>query len=187
MVRKVLIGVGVVVVLLGIVIATRPGDFRIERSAVIAAPPETVFAQVDDFHKWSAWSPWDKLDPQMKRTYTGPAHGKGAVYEWTGNKEVGEGRMTIEESVMASKIGIKLEFLKPFAATNETTFTFTPAPEGTKVLWAMEGHNDFMGKAFGLFMNMDKMVGGDFERGLANLKQVAESAKNVESPKSENP
>jgi hypothetical protein len=174
MAKKILIGViGLIAVLL-IVVATRPSTFRVERSITVAAPPETVFAQVNDFHAWDAWSPWAKLDPQMKTTYEGPAAGTGASYAWAGNDKVGEGRMAIESSERPSRIDIKLVFLKPWAATNTTVFMFAPAPEGTKVTWAMEGHNDFMGKAASLFMNMDAMVGGDFERGLAALKAVAE-------------
>lgn len=173
---KVLIGIGVVIGVLLIVIATRPSTFHIERSTTISAPPEAAFAQVNDFHAWGAWSPWDKLDPGMKRTYEGPPSGVGAKYSWVGNDKVGEGRMTIEKSDKPSVIGVKLEFLKPFATTNQTTFTFTPTGGGTKVVWAMDGNNNFMGKAFSLFMDMDKLVGADFERGLAAMKTAAESA-----------
>lgn len=174
--KKVLIGVAAVLGILLIVIATRPSTFHIERSTTMSAPPESAFAQVNDFRAWSAWSPWDKLDPGMKRTYEGAPSGAGARYGWTGNDKVGEGRMTIEKSERPSLISIKLEFIKPFASTNQTTFSFAPAGGGTKVTWAMDGHNDFMGKAFSLFMDMDKMVGADFERGLAAMKTAAESA-----------
>jgi hypothetical protein len=174
--KKILAGLGLAIVLLVIVIATRPSKFHIERSLTMAAPPEAAFAQVNDFHKWSAWSPWDKLDPGMKRTYSGPPSGAGSIYEWDGNDKVGSGKMTIEKSDKPSSIGIKLEFLKPFAATNATTFTFAPEGAATKVTWAMDGENNFGAKAFSLFMDMDKMVGADFERGLAALKTAAESA-----------
>ena len=175
MLRKILIGVAAVVVVFVVVVATRPAAFHIERSTNMAAPPEIVLAQVNDFHAWSAWSPWEKLDPQLKRSYEGAPAGVGAIYGWTGNDKVGEGRMTIETST-PSLVGIKLEFIKPFAATNTATFTFVPAPDGTKVTWAMDGNNGFMAKAASMFMDMDKMVGDDFARGLAAMKTVAEAA-----------
>lgn len=175
MLRKILIGVAAVVVLFVLVVATRPAAFHIERSIAIAAPPEHAFALVNDFHAFGSWSPWEKLDPNLKRSFEGPASGVGAKYAWTGNDDVGEGRMTIEKSE-PSRIQIKLEFIKPFAATNTATYTFVPSGEGTNVTWAMDGENGFMGKAFSMFMDMDKMVGADFERGLASMKAVAESS-----------
>jgi hypothetical protein len=176
MARKILIGVAALIVLLVIVILTRPATFHIERSNTMSAPPESAFAQVNDFRAWPAWSPWEKLDPQMKKTFEGPPAGVGAKYAWTGNDKVGEGRMTMEKSEKPSTIGIKLEFLKPFEATNDTTFTFAPAAGGSKVTWAMDGENTFMGKAASLFMDMDKMLGADFEKGLAAMKTAAEAA-----------
>jgi hypothetical protein len=176
MVRKILIGIAAIVVLFILLVSTRPSTFHIERSLAMSAPPQTAFAQVNDFHAWSAWSPWEKMDPQMKKTFDGASSGVGAVYAWTGNDKVGEGKMTIEKSTVPSLVGIKLEFFKPFAATNTATFTFAPASEGTKVTWAMDGENNFVGKAFSMFMDMDKMVGADFERGLASMKTLAESA-----------
>jgi hypothetical protein len=176
MLRKILIGVAAIVVLFVIVVATRPAAFHIERSIGMAAAPEYAFAQVNDFHAWSAWSPWEKLDPQLKRSYEGSSAGPGAIYAWTGNDKVGEGRMTIEKSTAPSLIAIKLEFIKPFTATNTATFTFAPSPDGTKVTWAMDGNNGFVAKGASLFMDMDKMVGDDFERGLASMKTVAEAA-----------
>jgi hypothetical protein len=176
MVRKILVGIAAVVVLFILVVSTRPSTFHIERSVAMSAPPQNAFAQVNDFHAWSAWSPWEKRDPQMKKTFEGPSSGVGATYAWAGNKEVGEGRMTIEKSASPSLVGIKLEFLKPFAATNTATFTFAPASEGTKVTWAMDGENGFMSKAFSMFVDMDKMLGADFEQGLASMKTLAESA-----------
>jgi hypothetical protein len=142
----------------------------------MAAPPQNAFALVNDFHAWAAWSPWEKMDPDMKKTFGGAPSGAGATYAWTGNKQVGEGKMTIEKTSPPSLVGIKLEFFKPFAATNQATFTFTPSGEGTKVTWAMDGENNFVGKAFSMFMDMDKMVGADFEKGLAAMKTLAESA-----------
>ena len=176
MVAKILLGVALVIVVLVVVIATRPPTFHVERSVAVAAPPEAVFAPVNDFHSWPAWSPWEKLDPQMKKTFDGAPAGVGAGYSWIGNNKVGEGRMTIEKSEKPSLIAIKLEFLKPFASTNTVTFTFAPEGQGTRATWAMDGSNNFVGKAFGLFMSMDKMMGSDFDRGLAALKAVAESA-----------
>jgi len=174
MLKKILIGVGAALVLLVVVILLQPPTFHIERSIVMAAPPEAAFAQVNDFHAWSAWSPWEKLDPNLERSYDGPPAGVGAKYAWVGTKQVGEGRMTIEQSG-PSGIVIKLEFLKPFAATNTATFTFTKTAEGTKTTWAMDGNNNFVSKAFHLVMNMDKMIGPDFERGLASMKAAAEA------------
>ena len=176
MLKKTLIALAVIIVVFLIIVATRPADFRVTRSATIAAPPSVVFAQVNDFHKWEAWSPWAKIDPAMKQTYEGPSAGKGAVYSWAGNKEVGEGRMTITESRPSELIVIKLEFFKPFAALNTTEFTFQPEGNQTLVTWVMTGKNNFMAKAMCLFMNMEKMVGGDFEKGLASMKAVAETA-----------
>lgn len=175
MLKKILIGVAAVLGLLLVVIALQPDTFHVERSISIAAPPEAAFAQVNDFHAWSAWSPWEKLDPAMTRSYEGAPAGVGAKYAWVGNKDVGEGRMTIEQSDPA-KIAIKLEFLKPFAATNTATFTFARTPEGNKTTWAMDGNNNFISKAMGLVMDMDKMIGPDFERGLAGIKTAAEAA-----------
>ena len=141
----------------------------------ISAPPSEVFEHVNDFHKWRAWSPWEKMDPGMKKSFEGPATGAGSKYAWAGNDQVGEGRMTIEKSEKPSKIDIKLEFLKPMESTSNTTFTFTPAGTGSKITWTMEGENNFVGKFFCLFMNMDKMIGGDFEKGLAAMKTAAEA------------
>lgn len=176
MIKKIFIVFALIVIAFIVVVALQPADFRVTRSATIAAPAPAVFAQVNDFHKWDAWSPWAKLDPNMKTTHEGPPTGTGAVYSWTGNKDVGEGRMTLTESSATDLIRIKLEFIKPFTATNTTEFSFKPEADKTLVTWSMFGENNFMAKAFGLFMNMDKMVGGDFEKGLAQLKSVAEAA-----------
>jgi len=176
MFKKSLIALAAIVVVFVAVVAMQPSEFRIARTATISAPAPAVFAQVNDFHNWEKWSPWEKLDPAMKKNYEGAAAGTGAIYSWVGNNEVGEGRMTITESRPHDLIGIKLEFLKPFAATNTTEFTFKTEGDQTAVTWSMFGKNNFMSKAFGLFMNMDKMVGGDFEKGLAQMKAVAEAA-----------
>ena len=156
-------------------VATRPADFRIERSATIGAPGEVVFPLLDDFHRWGEWSPFDKLDPNMKKIYEGPSAGTGAAYSWEGNSRAGSGRATILESTPNELVSIKLEFLKPLAATNRATFTLTPAPGGTRVSWAMEGKNGFVAKAFSVFMNMDSVVGKEFEEGLGNLNRVAQA------------
>jgi Polyketide cyclase / dehydrase and lipid transport len=170
----ILIVIAVVVALLVVVIATRPADFSVTRSTTISASPQAVFPQVNDFHNWEAWSPWAKIDPEMKMTFAGPAAGTGAVYTWTGNSKVGEGRMTIVESHPSDLIRIRLEFLKPFAATNATEFTFQPQGSQTAVTWSMSGKRNFMTKAMGLVMSMEKMLGGQFEKGLYQLKAVAE-------------
>jgi Polyketide cyclase / dehydrase and lipid transport len=180
MIRKIILGIVVLVIVLvavcAIVVALQPAHYQVERSATINAPAPIVFAQVNDFHKWAAWSPWAKLDPAMKQSYEGAPAGNGAVYAWTGNSQVGEGRMTITESRPSDLIKIKLEFLKPFTATNATEFTFAPQGNETNVKWTMSGDNNFVGKAFGLIMNMDKTIGGDFEKGLAQMKTVVETA-----------
>jgi hypothetical protein len=175
MLKKILLGLAVVLVALCGFVATRPSSFTVQRTATLKASPDVAFALVNDFHHWSQWSPWDKLDPNQKRTFEGTATGVGSLYSWSGNDQVGEGRMTIEESKANELVRIKLEFLKPWQSTNSTAFTFSPAAEGVSVTWKMEGHNDFMGKAMSLFMDMDGMVGKDFENGLANMGKAAEA------------
>jgi uncharacterized protein YndB with AHSA1/START domain len=181
MASKIALGIAAVLALLAVFVATRPSRFHVERSVTIAAPPESVFAHVDDFHAWADWSPWEKLDPGMKRTFRGAPSGVGATYAWSGNDKVGEGRMAIEKSEKPSLVSVRLEFLKPFSATNTATFTFAGVAGGTKATWAMDGTNDFVAKAIHLVMDMDKLVGGDFERGLAALKAVAERAPKAET------
>ena len=176
MLIKILIAVAVIVVVFVVVVAMQPSEFRVARSTTISAPPPAVFAQVNDFHKWEAWNPWGKIDPAMKQTYEGARAGPGAIYTWVGNKNVGEGRMTLTESRPSDLIRIKLEFLRPFEATNSAEFTFKPEGNRTAVTWSMEGKNNFIAKAVCLFMNMDKMVGGQFEQGPAQMKAVVEAA-----------
>lgn len=173
MLTKILIGLVVVIVILLIVIATRPDSFRVERSIVVNAPADSVFPHLNDFRKWMAWSPWEKLDPDMERTYGMPSAGAGATYAWNG-KKAGAGNMTITESTPAQRIDIRLEFTKPMKSVNTTVFEFTPAKGGTRVTWTMTGDHNFMSKAMCLVVSMDKLVGGDFEKGLSNLKAVAE-------------
>jgi len=157
-------------------VATRPSEFLIVRSRTLAAPPEVVHAYVNDLHKWGEWSPWEKIDPGMQREYSGPPAGPGASYHWVGNEEVGEGRMTITGSVPPDSVTILLEFLKPFQATNTAQFDILRSGLGTEVTWSMSGHNNFVAKAMSLVMNMDKMVGGNFEKGLADLDVVTAAA-----------
>lgn len=174
--KKVLVVLLVAVVACVGFVLTRPATFHVERSATIAAPAHVVFAQLEDFHRWPEWSPWEKLDPQLNRTFEGAASGVGASYHWVGNDKVGEGRMTITEAQSPQHLAIRLEFIKPWKSTNTTLFTLEPADGGTRVNWAMGGNHDFMGKAMSVFMNMDKLIGTDFEKGLANLNQVSEAA-----------
>ena len=176
MLKKILIALVVIVIAFLALVAVQPSEFRVARTTAIAAPPAVVFAQVNDFHKWEAWNPWGKLDPAMKHTYAGAPAGAGAVYAWAGNAEVGEGRMTITESRPHDLIRIDLEFLKPFAGTSTAEFTFRPEGDRTAVTWSMAGRNNFIAKALCLFMSMDGMIGGQFEKGLAHMKAVAEAA-----------
>lgn len=166
----------VIVVAFVVIVALQKSDFRVTRSATIAAPTEAVFVQVNDLHRWEAWSPWAKLDPTAKNTYEGPAAGVGAAFSWPGNRQVGEGRMTITESQPNDLIRMNLEFIKPIKTFNITEFTFKPEGNLTVVTWTMSGKNNFISKAIDLFMDCEKMVGGPFEKGLAQIKSIAEGA-----------
>jgi hypothetical protein len=175
--KKLLIALGVVaalVLVFVIVVATRPSEFLVARSVTMSAPASAIFPHVNELKKWAAWNPWEKLDPNMKLTYDGPAAGVGATYAWTGNNDVGEGRMTITGSRPHESVQFKLEFFKPMAGVSTTEFTFLPANPGTTVTWSMKGENNFIGRAMCLFMDMDKMIGGNFEQGLASLKAIVE-------------
>ena len=174
MIKTILVVIVVVVAALLGYAATRPDTFSVQRAASIKAPPEKIFPLIDDFHRWTVWSPWEKLDPDMKRTFSGSAAGKGAAYAWQGNSKVGEGRMEILDDPAPSKIVIKLDFIKPFEGHNTATFLLVPKGEVTDVTWTMDGPSPFVSKLIGVFMNMDKMIGNDFETGLANLKAAAE-------------
>ena len=154
--------------------ALKPDEFRIQRAAGLKATPEKIFPLINDFHSWASWSPWEKLDPALKRTYSGTASGRGAVYEWEGNKKVGQGRMEIVESSSSSKTTIKLDFLKPFEGHNTAEFTLDRQGDSTTVTWVMNGRQPYMFKVMSLFFSMDKMIGKDFEAGLANLKSITE-------------
>lgn len=160
-------------VVLLVAASLRPDEFRVQRSARIAAAPERVYAQLADFRAWAAWSPWEGKDPAMKRTYSGAASGVGAVYAWEGNKEVGTGRMEITEAKEPTLVTIRLEFVRPWQATNTAQFHLAPDGEGTRVTWTMTGQADLMMKVFGLFVDMDAKVGRDFEAGLARLGDAA--------------
>lgn len=178
MLNIILIAVAVIVGLFIFIVATRPGEFRYTRAARISAPPEVVFANVNDFHKWEAWSPWARMDPNCKSTFSGPESGPGACFAWSGNNKVGEGRMTILDTRPGELIRIKLEFFKPFKATNTAEFTFKPEGGQTHVTWSMFGKCNFMSKAVGMFMNCEKMVGGQFEQGLDNLNDASQAMAN---------
>jgi hypothetical protein len=175
MLKKALLALVVLVGVFAIVVATRPNTYHVERSTKIEAPPETVFALVSDFHEFTQWSPWAKRDPAMHTTLSNPSSGVNAKYEWQGNKQVGKGRMTMTESQAPVHTREKLEFLEPFPSTADTGFDIKPAGGLVNVTWSMDGKANFVGKAFGLFMSMDKMIGKDFDEGLANLKRVAEA------------
>jgi len=176
MVIKILLGLVVLGVVFAVIVSMRPTDFRITRTASIAAPASVVFGQVNDLHKWNDWSPWAKMDPNAKNSFEGPLSGVGSKMSWDGNNKVGAGSMTITDSHPNDLVRLRLEFLKPFAATNTAEFTFTPQGQQTLVTWSMSGKNNFMGKAIGLFMDCDKMVGGQFEQGLANMNSIVQKA-----------
>jgi carbon monoxide dehydrogenase subunit G len=175
MIKIIVVALIVVITAILVLAATRPDSFRVERSAQISAPPDKILFLVNDFHQWGAWSPYEKLDPAMKRTYAGAGAGKGAVYEWEGNAKAGQGRMEIIDAA-PTKTAIQLDFIKPFRAHNIAAFTAQPQGDATRVTWSMEGSAPFMHKLVGLFLNMDKMIGADFETGLGNLKALAEKA-----------
>jgi carbon monoxide dehydrogenase subunit G len=174
MVKKIAVVVVILIVAFLGYAATRPDTYRVERAASIKAPPEKIFAHINDLRGWGAWSPWEKLDPVMKRTFSGAESGKGAVYEWEGNSEVGKGRMEIAESDPSSKIVLNLHFLEPMEGQSTAEFRLEPAGDSTNVTWTMQGSNNYVSKVIGIFVSMDKMVGGHFETGLANLKAIAE-------------
>jgi uncharacterized protein YndB with AHSA1/START domain len=175
MVFKVLAAAVLLAVAFIVIVATQPSTCRIVRTAVVAAPAATVYAEVNDFHRWRSWSPYENLDPGMTRTFSGPIAGEGAAYAWSGDRRVGEGQSTIVESRPNDLIRMKLEMRRPFACMNEVEFAFRPTGDGTAVTWAMTGEAGFLAKAMGLVFSMDKRVGRQFEAGLARLKVVAES------------
>lgn len=163
---------GLVIVL--ILAAMRPDTFTLQRSLAINAPPERIFPLINEFRNWTQWSPWEKLDPNLKRDYSGAPAGVGAIYAWEGDKKVGQGRMEIVEATVPSKVALKLDFIRPFEAHNDVTFALEPAGAATNVTWTMTGPTPFVAKIFHVFVDMDRMVGGDFEAGLASMKAAAE-------------
>lgn len=174
MLAKIGLGALALVAILLVVIATRPAAFRIERSATIAAPAEVVFAQIEDLHRWERWNPFEKGDASMRKTFEGSPAGIGSAYHYVSDHS-GEGRMTLTDLQPNRRVGVRAEFIKPLAATNDVEFTLRPGPQGVTVTWAMSGRNPFLGKAISLFINMDRMVGGQFEQGLADLKRLSEA------------
>jgi uncharacterized protein YndB with AHSA1/START domain len=168
----VVLAVAIAIIL--ILAMTKPKTLRVQRAATVKSPPERIFAAISDFHQWGSWSPWENKDPAMTRTFGGAASGSGAIYAWDGNKNVGSGRMEILEASMPSKVVIQLDFLKPFEAHNTAEFTMLPQGDGTNVTWVMHGPAALMSRVMQVFINMDRMIGKDFEIGLANLKKLTE-------------
>lgn len=174
MIKSIIMVLVVIVAAILAYAATKPDNFRVQRAASIKAPPDKIFALINDFHKWGGWSPWEKLDPEMKRTHSGAAEGKGAVYAWEGSGKVGAGRMEIMESSPPSRIAIKLDFIKPVEGHNTAEYTLEAKGDSTDVTWAMYGPVPFISKVMQVFVSMDSMIGKDFETGLANMKSMAE-------------
>jgi hypothetical protein len=163
-----------IVIVLGFA-AIKPATFRVERKTLIAAPPELIFPYLDDLHRWAAWSPWERMDPDMKRSYAGAVHGPGATYTWQGHHTVGSGRMTIIETKPDERVTLALDFLKPMASHSHVVYRLRPAEQGTEVSWEMDGPNNFVGKFISVFADMDRLIGDEFDSGLANLKRLVET------------
>ncbi len=174
MIKKIALAVGVVIAGVLLYAATRPDALHVERSATINAAPEKIVPLINDFHQWSGWSPYEKIDPALKRTFSGSPEGKGAVYEWAGNNQVGSGRMEITDTAQPSRITINLDFTAPLEGHNVAQFTLAPQGDATRVTWTMDGPTPYVGKLISVFMDMDTMIGGAFDEGLANLKAIAE-------------
>jgi hypothetical protein len=177
MLKKISLAIAMIIVVFAIVIALQPADYQVTRVATMAAPPSAVFEQVNDFHKWQAWSPWAKMDPEAEVSYEGPSAGEGAVFRWSGNGDVGSGSMTITESKPHERIRLRLDFIEPMAGTADTDFKFKPMGENgdtTEMTWTMSGKNNFIGRAICMFVSMDKMVGQNFEDGMAGIKEIVE-------------
>lgn len=176
MLRKILLGLAALMISLLIFASFQPNEFRISRSVTISAAPESVFPHINDLKKSNAWSPWLKLDPNAKTTYEGPSSGVGAKSTWDGNEDIGKGSMTITESAPAKYVKARLDFLEPFVGTADTDYVLeSKSPKETTLTWSMSGKNNFMSKIICVFMNQDKMIGGTFEKGLADLKSLLES------------
>ena len=176
MIKKILIGLAAVIVIFLIVVATRPADFRVERSATLTASPAALFEQVNDLHKFAVWNPFMKLDPNVKNTYSGPDSGVGAVCSWDGNSDIGAGSSTITESKPGELVRMRMDWKRPMEGTSTVDFTFKPQGEKTIVTWAMYGKNGFIGKAMSLFMSCEKMCGPPFEQGLADLGKIVSAS-----------
>ena len=176
MLIKILLALAVLLAAFLVYVAFRPGDFHVERSTTVSAPPAQVFTQVNDLHNYQVWNPFGKADPAMKVTFEGPQAGPDAVLIWSGNSQVGAGRMTIVETRPNERVKIRLDFLKPFPSTANAEFTMTPETNGTRVTWSMSGTNTFIPKMIGVFLNMDKMIGAEFEKGLAEMKAITEGS-----------
>jgi len=176
MIKKILIGLVAIIVVVCVIASFQPNEMKVIRSTTVAAPPEAVFKVINDFRQWDAWSPWSKLDPAMKKSLEGPPEGVGAVYKWSGNNDVGEGSTTLVESKPNEKVGMTLAFVRPMEGTSDVQFTFVPEGSGTKVTWAMQAKQPFIGKVASLFMDCEKMCGDQFNEGLANLKKYVEGA-----------
>ena len=175
-VLRTLLGLAILLAVFAVAVTFQPAEYRVTRSASVQAPAPIVFGLINDFHKWEDWSPWAKLDPNVKNTFSGAATGTGAVFAWEGNNDVGAGQMKITESRPSELIRMDLEFIKPFASSCLTEFAFKPEGNKTAITWTMSGKNNFIAKAFCMFMNMDKMIGADFEKGLASIKTLSEAA-----------
>lgn len=174
MIKKILFALGLLIAAVLLYATTKPDEFRVERSIAIKAPPEKIFRLVNDLRSWESWSPWEKVDPAMKRSFSGPVSGEGARYAWDGNGDVGAGSMEIVESRPAEKIRIALHFTEPFEGRNTAEFAFVPAGDATQVTWSMAGPMPYLSKLMDIALNMDRMIGGEFEKGLANLKAATE-------------
>jgi hypothetical protein len=174
MLKKIFIGLAALIALFAVIVALQPSEFRVERSATIAPPQAEVFAQVNDLHKWDAWSPWAKLDPNAKIAFEGPEAGEGAAMTWAGNDKVGEGKLTIVESKPNDAVKLRVDFVKPFEGSSNSDFAFKPDGASTAVTWTMTAHHSFLEKAFCLVMNGQRMVGDDLEKGLTQLKALLE-------------
>ena len=175
MLKNFKLGLVIAVAGFALLVAMQPAHFTISRSTRVAAPPAQIFGLVNDLHQWNRWSPWAKLDPDMKTAFDGPGAGVGAAQTWGGNSSVGAGQMQVVKSVPSQEVGIQMVMVRPVPASNDVDFTFSPDGQGTVVTWTMSGQKNFVAKAFGLFASMDKMVGAQFESGLANLKALAET------------
>ncbi len=174
MLKKIAIALVVILAIIAGLALTKPDTFTVQRVTTIKAPPEKIMALVSDFHNWPTWSPWEKLDPNMERTFSGAANGKGAVYAWKGNSDVGRGRMEITDYAAPTSVTIKLDFYEPMELSNVTQFVLTPQGENTTVTWNMNGPMPFISKVMSVFTSMDAVIGRDFEKGLTQLKAAAE-------------